>query len=77
VAKVPEGVDVNTAGGVPLVGLTAWQSLQNANPKPGQRVLVMAASGGGRAWVGGCARIQYHLNRLGMPSRFSVLLNSS
>lgn len=46
VAKVPEGVDVNTAGGVPLVGLTAWQSLQNANPKPGQRVLVMAASGG-------------------------------
>lgn len=46
VAKVPEGVDITTAGGVPLVGLTAWQSLQYASPEPGQRILVMAASGG-------------------------------
>ena len=46
-AKVPEGVDLTTAGGVPLVGLTAWQSLHFAKPQPGQRLLVMAAAGGG------------------------------
>jgi NADPH2:quinone reductase len=46
VAKLPQGVDVATAGGVPLVGLTAWQSLQFAKPKAGQRILIMAAAGG-------------------------------
>lgn len=43
---MPDGVDISTAGGVPLVGLTAWQSLQYAKPKAGQRILIMAASGG-------------------------------
>lgn len=46
VAKLPAGVDVATAGGVPLVGLTAWQALMEAKPHQGQRALVLAASGG-------------------------------
>lgn len=47
-AKLPPGVDMATAGGVPLVALTAWQALHEAKPQQGQRVLVLAASGGGR-----------------------------
>ena len=31
---------------MPLVALTAWQALQQASPKAGQRVLINAASGG-------------------------------
>lgn len=50
-AKLPDGVDINTAGGVPLVGLTAWQALMEGKPHQGQRVLVLAASGGrGSFW---------------------------
>lgn len=46
-AKLPEGVDVATAAGIPLVALTAWQALHaNGQLKPGARVLVLAASGG-------------------------------
>jgi hypothetical protein len=45
-ALLPQGVDLATAGGVPLVALTAWQALQAGQPQPGKRVLIMAASGG-------------------------------
>eukprot|EP00879_Flechtneria_rotunda_P003295 GHRR01003520.1.p1 GENE.GHRR01003520.1~~GHRR01003520.1.p1 ORF type:complete len:321 (+),score=105.33 GHRR01003520.1:281-1243(+) len=45
-ARLPEGVSVDTAGGVPLVALTAWQALMAASPHQGQRLLVFAASGG-------------------------------
>lgn len=45
-ALLPQGIDVATAGGVPLVALTAWQALMEAKPHQGQRVLVLAASGG-------------------------------
>jgi NADPH:quinone reductase-like Zn-dependent oxidoreductase len=48
-ALLPQGVDVATAGGVPLVALTAWQALQAGQPQPGKRVLIMAASGGAHA----------------------------
>uniref|UniRef100_A0A383WHE0 Enoyl reductase (ER) domain-containing protein n=1 Tax=Tetradesmus obliquus TaxID=3088 RepID=A0A383WHE0_TETOB len=45
-ALLPAAVPLDTAGGLPLVGLTAWQSLMDAKPKEGQRCLVFAASGG-------------------------------
>ncbi|KIZ04982.1 putative Quinone-oxidoreductase [Monoraphidium neglectum] len=45
-AKVPDNLPLEKAAGVPLVALTGWQALQQANPKAGQRVLVTAAAGG-------------------------------
>ncbi len=45
-AKLPDGIPLNIAGGIPLVSLTAWQSLHEGNPQPGKRVLVHAAAGG-------------------------------
>jgi NADPH:quinone reductase-like Zn-dependent oxidoreductase len=46
-ARKPEGLDHVTAAGLPLAGLTAWQSLVDfANVQPGQRVLIHAAAGG-------------------------------
>jgi NADPH:quinone reductase-like Zn-dependent oxidoreductase len=46
-AHKPEGLDHVTAAGLPLAGLTAWQSLvDHANVQAGQRVLVHAAAGG-------------------------------
>jgi NADPH:quinone reductase-like Zn-dependent oxidoreductase len=46
-ARKPAGLDHVTAAGLPLVGLTAWQSLVDfANVQAGQRVLVHAAAGG-------------------------------
>ncbi|WIA42334.1 hypothetical protein OEZ86_008346 [Tetradesmus obliquus] len=45
-ARVPAAVDPAVAGGLPLVALTAWQALQEGKPQSGQRVLVLAASGG-------------------------------
>jgi NADPH:quinone reductase-like Zn-dependent oxidoreductase len=46
-ARKPAGLDHVTAAGLPLAGLTAWQSLVDfANIQPGQRVLVHAAAGG-------------------------------
>ncbi len=46
-AKVPEGVDLVAAGGLPLAGLTAWQALfDTAKLQSGQRVLILAAAGG-------------------------------
>ncbi|WP_205696397.1 NADP-dependent oxidoreductase [Conexibacter sp. SYSU D00693] len=47
VARRPRSVDVVHAGGLPLVGLTAWQALvEGARVEAGQTVLVTAASGG-------------------------------
>jgi NADPH:quinone reductase-like Zn-dependent oxidoreductase len=46
-AKVPAaGLTAVTAAAVPLVALTAWQALEKAAPKPGQRILINGASGG-------------------------------
>ncbi|HEX6353475.1 NADP-dependent oxidoreductase [Actinophytocola sp.] len=46
-ARKPASLDHVTAAGLPLAGLTAWQSLVDfANVQPGQRVLIHAAAGG-------------------------------
>ncbi|MFJ9242085.1 NADP-dependent oxidoreductase [Streptomyces sp. NPDC101776] len=43
----PAGIDHVQAGALPLVSLTAWQALvENAEVRPGQRVLIHAAAGG-------------------------------
>ncbi|MFJ9630668.1 NADP-dependent oxidoreductase [Streptomyces sp. NPDC101175] len=43
----PAAVDHVQAGALPLVSLTAWQALvENAELRPGQRVLIHAAAGG-------------------------------
>jgi NADPH:quinone reductase-like Zn-dependent oxidoreductase len=45
--RKPTALSMAEAGALPLVGLTAWQTLVDvADVKPGQRVLVHAASGG-------------------------------
>jgi NADPH:quinone reductase-like Zn-dependent oxidoreductase len=45
--RKPSSLDHVTAAGLPLAGLTAWQSLVDlANVQPGQRVLIHAAAGG-------------------------------
>jgi NADPH:quinone reductase-like Zn-dependent oxidoreductase len=46
-ARRPDVLPVDQAGGLPLAGLTAWQMLVDvAGVRPGQRVLVHAAAGG-------------------------------
>ncbi|MFI9173872.1 NADP-dependent oxidoreductase [Streptomyces lincolnensis] len=43
----PASIDHTQAGALPLVSLTAWQALvENADLRPGQRVLIHAAAGG-------------------------------
>ncbi|MZD09511.1 zinc-binding dehydrogenase [Streptomyces sp. SID5785] len=43
----PAGLSHTEAGALPLVSLTAWQALvDNADLRPGQRVLIHAAAGG-------------------------------
>ncbi len=45
--RKPAGLDFVAAAGLPLAGLTAWQSLVDfADVQPGQRVLIHAAAGG-------------------------------
>lgn len=47
VAHKPEKMSMEEAGGLPLVGLTAWQSLFDAGKlESGQTVLIIGASGG-------------------------------
>lgn len=46
VASAPESIDLVTAAGVPLAGLTAWQVVARLDPRPGETVLVHNASGG-------------------------------
>jgi len=46
-AICPDQLDLTTAGGLSLAGLTAWQALFNkGNLQAGQRVLITAAAGG-------------------------------
>jgi len=45
-ARVPDGVELTTAGALPLAGLTAEQLLDAAQIGEGETVLVHAASGG-------------------------------
>ena len=45
-APSPEAMPLAHAAGVPLVALTAMQALEKATPSPGQRILVLGASGG-------------------------------
>ena len=45
IALVPDNLPLEQAGGVPLVALTAWQALESAGAKAGQRILITAASG--------------------------------
>lgn len=47
VAQKPNGLTMEEAASIPLVGLTAWQALvERANLKKGQKVLIHAGSGG-------------------------------
>lgn len=47
VVPVPDLLDLDVAGAVPLTALTAWQALvDTARLEPGQRVLIHAAAGG-------------------------------
>lgn len=46
-AKKPESISFDGAAGIPLVGLTAWQSLHEAgNLEKGETVLILGGSGG-------------------------------
>ena len=46
-ALKPKGLTMEEAASIPLVGLTAWQSLvEKANLKKGQKVFIQAGSGG-------------------------------
>jgi NADPH:quinone reductase-like Zn-dependent oxidoreductase len=46
-ARTPERLSDVEAAALPLAGLTAWQTLvETADVQPGQRVLIVAASGG-------------------------------
>lgn len=47
VTAVPDGMDMVFAGALPLVGLTAWQSVVEAGQvKAGQTAVILAAAGG-------------------------------
>jgi NADPH:quinone reductase len=46
IAKAPEGVDLATAGAAPLAGITALACVDAIDPQPGERVLIVGASGG-------------------------------
>ncbi|MBN8629995.1 MAG: NADP-dependent oxidoreductase [Rhodobacterales bacterium] len=46
-AKVPEGLDLSTAAGIPLAGLTALQALRDEmRLEPGQSVFISGGAGG-------------------------------
>jgi NADPH:quinone reductase-like Zn-dependent oxidoreductase len=46
-ARKPKNISMEEAGSIPLVGLTAWQSLvEMANVQRGQKVFIQAGSGG-------------------------------
>lgn len=46
-ARVPtDKLPLSEAAGLPLVALTAWQALEQAAPKAGERALITAAAGG-------------------------------
>lgn len=43
--KIPKNVDINAASTIPMIGLTAMQSLEMAGLKPGQTLAVTGAAG--------------------------------
>lgn len=45
-AKVPDSVDIKTAGALPCVGTTAYQSIKDAQIKSGEHVVMSAPAGG-------------------------------
>lgn len=47
IARLPDAVDLTTAGGLPTASLTAWQALfDKGDLKAGQQVLILGAAGG-------------------------------
>ena len=46
IARAPQGVDLATAGAAPLAGVTALACVDAIDPQPGERVLIVGASGG-------------------------------
>ena len=46
VVPLPDGVDLREAAALGVAGLTAWDTLHLAGVQPGDRVLVLGASGG-------------------------------
>lgn len=47
IARLPDAIDPQLAGGLPLAGLTAWQALFSAGAlQKGQQVVVLGAAGG-------------------------------
>lgn len=47
IAKVPDGIDMQTAAAVPLAALTAWQGIfDQGKLTAGERVLILGAAGG-------------------------------
>lgn len=45
IAPIPDGVDFDTAAGLPIAGVTAWQAVERGSVD-GRRVVVNGASGG-------------------------------
>lgn len=58
VAPLPDGVDLTVAAAIPLVGLTALQSVEAAGVGHGDTVLVHAAAGGVGAFAVQLARLR-------------------
>lgn len=46
IAKIPDNISVEEAGSLSLPLLTAFESLQRLQPKPGERILLHGAGGG-------------------------------
>lgn len=58
VAMMPPSLSFEEAAGVPPTALTAWQALDKAKLKSGQRIVVQAGSGGVGSWIVQLAKIQ-------------------
>jgi NADPH:quinone reductase-like Zn-dependent oxidoreductase len=46
IAKIPVGIDYDTAAAIPTAGLTAYQIIEALDLQPGQHVLIHGAAGG-------------------------------
>ena len=46
ITRLPQGVDMTSAGALVLAGVTALQSIEAVDPQPGETVLVSGATGG-------------------------------
>jgi NADPH2:quinone reductase len=46
IARAPQGVDLAVSGAAPLAGITALACIDAIDPQPGERVLIVGASGG-------------------------------